>query len=220
MSLTLYYHPLSSFCMKALIALYESNVEFTPHLVDLGNPEAADAFRKLWPPGTFPVLRDASRGDLVPESTIIIEYLAQKFPDTCHLLPADAEAARQARFWDRFYDLNVHVPMQKIVGDKLRPADSKDPFGVAQARKTLATSYGMIDAHMAYLANETGAPWATGGNYTMADCAASPALHYANLVAPLDAHSNTAAYLARLKQRPSFARVLKEAEPYFAMFPG
>jgi glutathione S-transferase len=220
MSLTLYYHPLSSFCMKALTALYEGGVEFTPHLVDLGNPEAADAFRKIWPPGTFPVLRDAVRENVIPESTIIIEYLSQYFPEKCGLLPADAEAARQTRFWDRFYDLNVHVPMQKIVTDKLRPAGGNDAFGVEQARKSLRISYGIIDAHMAYLAKETSAPWATGDSYTMADCAASPALYYANLVAPLDAHANAAAYLTRLKQRPSFARVLKEAEPYFAMFPG
>ena len=34
-----------------------------------------------------------------------------------------------------------------------------------------------------------------------------------------DGHKNVAAYLERLKARPSFARVMKEAEPYFGMVP-
>ena len=63
--------------------------------------------------------------------------------------------------------------------------------------------------------------WAMGDTFTMADCAASPALFYADKVIPLgDAFPNAAAYLHRLKQRPAFARVLTEAEPYFKLFPG
>jgi glutathione S-transferase len=62
--------------------------------------------------------------------------------------------------------------------------------------------------------------WAMGEAFSIADCAAAPALFYANKVFPLgDAHKNVADYLDRLRARPSFARVIKEAEPYFAMFP-
>jgi glutathione S-transferase len=214
MALTLYYHPLASFCWKALIALYENGTPFTPHIVDLANPEAAAAFRKMWPIGKFPVLRDDARDRTVPESSIIIEYLAQHYPGKTALLPADAELARQVRFRDRFYDLYVHEPMQKIVTDRLRPEGRHDQHGVEHAKGVLQTALGMIDADMG------SRTWAMGEAFTMADCAAAPALFYADKVMPFAAtHRHAAAYLGRLMQRPSFARVLEEAQPYFKMFP-
>jgi glutathione S-transferase len=65
-----------------------------------------------------------------------------------------------------------------------------------------------------------GSQWAMGEAFGLADCAALPALFYANKVEPLgEKHKNVAAYLERLKARPSVARVLTEAEPYFNLFP-
>jgi glutathione S-transferase len=161
------------------------------------------------------VLRDESRDRTVPESTIIIEYLAQYSPGKTQLLPADPDLARQTRLRDRFYDLYVHEPMQKIVLDRIRPLDAKDPFGVQAARKQLQTSYALIEQDM--VSND----WAMGEGFTLADCAAAPALFYANKVAPFETtHRHIAAYLQRLMNRPSVARVLREAEPYFKMFPG
>ncbi len=213
MTLTLYYHPLSSYCWKALIALYETGVPFKPRLVNLGDEKDRAEFRALWPIGKFPVLRDEATDRTIPESSIIIEYLAQHYAGSTELVPKDPDLAWRTRLADRFYDNYVHTPLQKIVGDRLRPADRKDPFGVEEARAQLATSYAMIEADMA------AKQWAMGDAFTLADCAAMPALHYANRVQPLAAHKNAAAYLARLESRPSAARVLKEAEPYFAMFP-
>ena len=149
MSLTLYFHPLSSFCQKVLIALYENGTPFTPHLVDLGDETSRAAFLEVWPIGKFPVLRDGARDRTVPESSIIIEYLAQHYPGATQLVPADAELARQTRMRDRFYDLYVNVPMQKVVTDRLRPAGKSDAYGVEQAKTQLATAIGMIDAEMA-----------------------------------------------------------------------
>jgi glutathione S-transferase len=219
MSLTLYYHPLSSYCMKALVALYENDTPFTPHLVDLGDERASAEFKKLWPIGKFPVLRDAAKDRTVPESSIIIEYLAQHYPGKTQLVPADPELARQVRFHDRFFDLHVHEHMGKIVTDRLRPAGKNDTYGVEQARAKLATTCAMIDQAMTgkTLSDK---PWVMGDSFTMGDCAAAPALFYANMVLPLaDTYRNTAAYLNRLTQRPSFARALKEAEPYFKFIP-
>lgn len=213
MSLTLHFHPLSSFCMKVLIALYENETPFTPHIVDLMDEAAAAAFRKLWPIGKFPVLHDSARSRTIPETSIIIEYLDQDYPGRTRFIPSDSDLALQTRLQDRFYDLYVHLPTQEIVGNRLRPADKKDPFGVAQARKRLAGVYDMIERDM------TGRTWAMGDAFTMADCAAAPALFYANKVMPLDGHRNTAAYLDRLMQRPSYARALEEAKPYFRLFP-
>ncbi len=214
MSLTLHFHPLSSFCWKALIALYESGVPFTPYLVDLGNSEARAAFVKLWGIGKFPVLQDDARNEIVPESSIIIEYLDTHCAGRTRLIPEDPGRALQARLRDRFYDLYVHLPMQKIMGDRLRPADRTDPHGVEQARAQLRTSYAMLEAQMAH------GGWAAGEDFTLADCAAAPALFYGSMVVPFGTeHKNLASYFERLKARPSFARVLKEAEPYFHMVP-
>ena len=178
MSLTLHFHPLSSFCWKALIALYENDTPFTPNLVDLGNAAERAALLKLWPIGKFPVLRDDARGEIVPESSIIIEYLDRHYPGRTRFIPADAGRALQTRLRDRFYDLYVHLPMQKIMGDRLRPEGKKDPHGVEEARAQLRTSYAMIEQQMA------AGPWAMGDDFSLADCAAAPALFYGNMVVP------------------------------------
>ena len=214
MPYTLYYHPLSSYCQKVVVALYESGTPFTPKLVNLGDAADRAAFVKLWPIGKFPVLRDEDRGLTIPESTIIIEHLAQNHSTAAALVPADPGLALRVRAQDRFFDLHVHSQMQAIVGDRLRPADSKDPFGVTQARAKLGTAYDVIERDMA---SKT---WAVGEDFTMADCAAAPALFYANLVQPFGAtHPHLAGYFARLSERPSFKRVVEEAKPYFKFFP-
>jgi glutathione S-transferase len=215
MALTLYLHPLSSFCHKVLIALYENEIAFVPQVVNLGDPVERDEFRKVWPFAKFPVLRDEARGRTVPESTMIIEYLAQHYPGPVKLIPDDPELAVQARAGDRFYDLHLHIPMQKVVGDKLRPADRHDPLGVEQAREQMRTALRVADSEMATRR------WAIGDQFSMADCAAAPPLFFTNLMMPLAAEfPHVSAYLDRLKKRPSYARALAEAQPYLAMFPG
>ncbi|MGH6754117.1 MAG: glutathione S-transferase family protein, partial [Bradyrhizobium sp.] len=206
MSLTLHYHPLASFCWKALIALYENGVSFTPKLVDLGNPAERAALQKLWGIGKFPVLQDDARGEIVPESSVVVEYLDRHYPGAARLIPDDFGRALQTRLRDRFYDLYVHLPMQKIMLDRMRPDDNKDPQGVEEARAQLRTSYAMIEQQMA------GGAFAMGEDFSLADCTAAPALFYGSMVVPFgDGERNLAAYFERLKARPSFARVLKEA---------
>lgn len=214
MSLKLYYHPLSSFCWKALTALYESDTSFEPHIVNLGDATERSEFLKLWPIGKFPVLRDEAKGLTIPESSIIIEYVTTHYPCRVQLVPDDIDLAREVRLHDRILDLYIHDPMQKIVADRLRPAEHKDPFGVDEARKRLRTALDLVDRNMASRA------WAVGDHFTLADCAAAPALFYANRVTHFgDTHPNATRYLDRLMARPSFARVVEEAKPYFAMFP-
>jgi glutathione S-transferase len=214
MTLILHAHPLSSYCWKALIALYENGSDFELRLVDFGDPDSRAAFRALWPMAKMPVLEDLARGVAVPEASILIEYLMIHHPGKALLIPTDSEAALEVRLRDRFYDLYVQSPMQKIVGDRLRPEGEKNPAGVADARRALAAAYDAIEARFAP------SPWAAGGEFSLADCAAAPALFYANKVAPFAAgRPLLAAFLDRLQARPSVARVLAEAEPYFAMFP-
>lgn len=215
MTLTLYLHPLASFCHKVLIALYENGTPFRAETVDFTDPGSAAAHMERWPVGKIPVLHDAARCETVPETSIIIEYLQRHYPGPVPMLPEAAEAALEARLWDRFFDLHVSVPMQKIVTDRIRPEGAGDPFGVAEARANLDTAYGMVEARFA-----AGGPWVLGERFTIADCAAAPGLFFASVVHPFGAgQANLAAYFERLLARPSVARILAEAQPWFGMFP-
>jgi glutathione S-transferase len=162
----------------------------------------------------MPVLRDETRDRTVAESTIIIEYLDAYYPGETRFVPAEPDRAWQTRMWDRFHDHYLQEPMQKIVTDRLRPAGKNDGYGVERAKAELHEAYAVIERQMG---SKT---WAMGDDFTLADCAAAPALFYANTVVPFgETHENLRGYLDRLMARPSFARVLEEAQPYFALFP-
>lgn len=212
--LTLYLHPLASFCHKVLIGLYENGTPFEASIVDFSDAGSATAHAERWPVGKIPVLHDGGTGRFVPETSIIIEYLQRHYPGPVRLLPDDPQRLLDVRLWDRFYDLYVSVPMQKIVTDRIRPAGASDPHGVAEAHATLETAYAMIERQM------SGRQWATGDDFTMADCSALPALFFASIVHPFrEDQPQLAAYLARLLLRPSVERVIAEARPYFKFFP-
>jgi len=214
MALTLYLHPLASFCHKVMIALYETGTPFEAKIVDLMDPREHARYLEVWPAGKIPVLHDGARDRTVPETSIIIEYLDRLYPGGEPLIPRDEEQALEARLWDRFFDLYVQVPMQKIVTDTLRAAGENDSRGVADARASLKTAYDMAERQLA------GKTFAIGERFSIADCAAAPALFYAGIVEAFGAgHVNLSAYFERLVERPSFARVLAEARPYFDMFP-
>jgi glutathione S-transferase len=214
MSLKLYFHPLSSFSQKVLIALYENDTSFEPHILNFQDEASRREFVELWRIGKFPVLKDEARDWMVPETSIIIEYLDHYYPGLTRFIPPDPDLARQMRLRDRFFDLYINAPMQKIVGDRLRAEGQHDPFGVHDARRLLSIALELVDQAMATK------EWAAGTMFSMADCAAAPALWYANEVQPFaEKHPDAYAYLQRLIARPSFARVLREAEPYLHLFP-
>ena len=208
----LYYHPLSSYCWKVLIALYESGIPFERRM--LADEGVAAEWQALWPLGKFPILRDPVRGQTIAEASIIIEYLAHHEPGSFRPLPADPDAALEVRLMDRLFDQYVMTPMQALVADRLRPEEKRDPVAVEQACGLLGKAYALIESRVA------GRAWAAGEAFTLADCAAAPALFYADRIVPLgDRHPALAACLARLEARPSFAKVLEEKEPYWPMFP-
>jgi glutathione S-transferase len=210
-TLKLYHHPLSSYSWKALIALYENATPFEPRVVD---QTTHAALVQVWPMGKFPVLVDERRGETVPESSAIIDYLDRYHPGAVRFVSADPDLAWRTRLWDRFFDLHIHDAMQRIVGDRIRPPGGKDPFGVEEAHGRLVNAYQVAEA-------EAGRrTWFSGEAFGLADCAAAPALFYADKVQPLGPERPaTRAYLDRLMARPSFARVLAEAEPYLKLFP-
>jgi glutathione S-transferase len=209
-SLILYAHPFSSYCQKVLIALYESAIPFELRMLSPDNPAAGAEFVDLWPLRRMPVLRDSDQ--TLIEATIIIEHLDLYHSGPARLLPADPRAALRVRFMDRVFDNYIMTPMQKIVGDHLRPSEARDPHGVAEARMLLGTTYRWLDQTFQER-------WACG-DFSLADCAAAPSLFYADWVHPIgDDCRKLQAYRRRLLARPSFARAVDEARPYRPLFP-
>ena len=210
MSLTLYYHPLASFCHKVLIALYERGIAFEKRFVDLANEDDQDALAAVWPLRKFPVVHDSIRDRNVAETSIIIEYLDQHFDGAPPLIPADADEALEVRLWDRIFDHHVQVPMNEIVFDRLYGRNDD----VSRWRNALDVAYAMIDRQLADRS------WICGSSFTMADCAAAPALFYASTVQPFPASATRLhAYFERLVERPSVRQVLEDAAPYFPLYP-
>ena len=210
MTLVLYEHPFASYCWKALIALHELELPFERRFV--GGAAERDQLAELWPIGSIPVLVDDAAGLTLPESTTIVEYLDGL--GTARLVPRDKEVALRARLWDRVVDGHVTTPMQKIVLDSLRPEGRSDPEGVAEARASLDRAYALLDEHL-------GGGWMAGPGFTLADCAAAPALFYGRVVHRWDegALASLTRYFTALMERPSVVRVVDEAREHRHLFP-
>ena len=211
MPMKFYAHPFSSYCQKVLVALYENDIPFEFRLLG-GDEQVAAEHAALWPLKRMPVLVDEGR--TVLETSVIVEHLGIHYPGPVRLIPRAADAALEVRMMDRFFDNYVMTPMQKIVADRIRAADHRDAYGVAEARRSLDIAYRWLNDAM------TAREWAAGGAFSLADCAAAPALFYADWAHPIgDAFSNVRAYRQRLLARPSFARAVNEARPYRPLFP-
>lgn len=206
----LYAHPFSSYCQKALVALYENGTPFDYRTLE--DPAANAELAELWPIKRFPVLVDAGR--TVIEASCIIEYLGLYHPGPVQLLPSDAKAALEVRLMDRFFDNYISTPQQKVVFDRMRPEHARDSQGVADARAMLDIAYAWLDRVMA------DREWAAGDAFSLADCGAAPFLFYADWTHPIaPGFAHVRAYRARLLARPSMARAVDEARPYRAYFP-
>lgn len=208
-SLKLYAHPFSSYCQKALIALYGNDTPFDYVLLEGEAPQRE--LESLWPIGKFPLLVD---GDAVVfEATSIIEHLDTHHRGTVRFIP-DGASSVEVRMLDRFFDNYVMTPLQKIVGDHLRPDDARDPHGVAEAHALLEKAYDWLERRL------DGREWACESGFGLADCAAAPSLFYADWVHGIgDERPHLRGYRQRLLARPSVARAVDEARPYRHYFP-
>jgi glutathione S-transferase len=212
MSPALYAHPFSSYSQKVLIALYENSTRFEYRNLDGAENPFMKELEAIWPLKRFPVLVDGKHN--VIESSIIIEYLQLHHPGPQRLIPKDAGVALEVRTMDRFFDNYISTPLQRIVFDSLRTADIRDPHGVDEAQRILDQAYTWLDQLMA------GREWAAGADFSLADCAAAPALFYSDWAHAISSDfANVLAYRKRLLARPSFARAVDEARPYRSYFP-
>jgi glutathione S-transferase len=208
----LYYHPLSGYSQKVIVAFYEKGLTFDGSIVELMDPEAKAAYMKdVYPIGKVPYLV-ADDGREIPESSIIIEYLENNYDSGARLIPDDKHLARQVRFHDRMSDLYLQNQIGTIFFDSMKPEDQRNPEAVQQARKTIDTVYGFLEKHLA-----TGG-WMVDNQFSMADCSLVPALNYARMTHPYEGRPNIEAYWDRLRERPSVKQVLDEAAPYMEAF--
>ena len=207
--LKLYSHPFSSYSQKALIALYENDTPFEYR--NLEEPAAKEELAALWPLKRFPLLVEGD--ETILEATTIIEHLQIHHPGRVRLIPAGG-AGVEVRMLDRVFDNYVMTPMQKIVGNQLRPEADRDAYGVLEARGLLDKIYAWLDERLA------GREWACGDDFTLADCSAAPSLFYADWAHEIRrGFANLRAYRARLLARPAIARAVDEARPYRSYFP-
>ncbi len=206
----LYSHPFSSYCQKAIIALYENDTPYEARLLSDG--ESMAALEAIWPRRQFPVLEDGGR--VIPEATSIIEHLAVHHPGPVALIPSDPAAAVEVRMMDRIFDNHVSSAQQRIIYNAIRPEAERDARIDGEARMALDQIYPWLDARVA------GREWATDYGFSLADCAAAPALFYADWTHAIpDDLIHLKAYRARLLARPSMARAVDEARPYRDYFP-
>lgn len=210
--LTLHYHPLSSCCWKLQIALAENGTPFEARLVNLGDPTERTAYAALWPTAKIPLLVDDGR--VVPETSLQIEYLDHHHPGRQRLLPEGFDAQLDVRLWDRLFDLYVMTPMQRYIGEQIRPEAERDGRDQAAYADALTQAYDLIESRIG------DGPWAAGAQFSMADCAAAPALFYATIVRPFAArHERLNAYFERLLARPSVWQTIVQARPWFQYYP-
>lgn len=212
MTLALYGHPFASFVWKPLIALYERDVAFEFRMVDPDHPGNSARMASLSPTGQFPALVDGD--EEITESNIVIEHLDLFHGNAAPMVPEDPREALKARMIADVFDDYVHAQTQRIVGDALRGEGERDPHGVAEAHARMDRCYAWLEPRL------QGKEWAACGRFTIADCAAAPALFYGDWVHPIPGrHTALAAYRARLLSRPSVVRVVDEARPYRPLFP-
>ena len=212
MPLVIYGHPFSSYTQKVLIALYENDTPFEFRCIGPQTPQHTAEWLRRWPLRKFPLLVDGERN--LAETSIIIEYLQLAHPGPVRLLPADALAALEVRFLDRFFDLHVMNAAQHAVDGALSGVPARREEGMALAARKLELAYAWLEGRLA------GHGWAAGEDFTLADCAAAPSLFYADWTHPIaETYPVLRAYRARLLTRPSFARAVNEARPFRPLFP-
>lgn len=205
----LYYHPLSTYSQKVLIALYEKGLDFDGEVVHLMNPEARDKFREVYPIGKVPCLQ-LEDGHIIPESSIILEYLDTLAEPT--LIKGNADETRKIRFKDRMFDLYLNDPVGTLFFQNMKPEAERDQERIDKAKFHVATMYGFMEKEFGKQS------YANGEEFLMSDCAAAPALFYAEQIAPFAEYKNILAYWERLKSRPSIQRTHEEAAPILAEF--
>lgn len=203
----LYEHPLSSYVQKVKIALREKGVAFTPETpVAIGSGAAAGDFLDVSLRAEVPALID---GDVrIFDSTVILEYIEDKFP-TPPLLPPDPAQRAKARMIEDICDTHyeaINWGLGEI--NWFKRAEGVLAETLIAAAKTQTAQI------QAWLERQLGDwTWFNGASFGWADLSVAPYLnrsfHYGIGPTP---DSSLDRWLRRIKERPSVAQTFAEFE--------
>ena len=207
----LYTTPLSSYAHKVQIAFEEKGLTYERINVNLMDPQAAEEYRKIYPIGKVPCLF-LDNDHMIPESSIIVEYLDQHFEPKDSLIPSDPELGRQVRFKDRMYDLYLNNSVGELFFASMKPKEEQDQQSMDECRRKIDVMYGFMEKNFA------DKEWNIGNQFTLADCSAAPALYYAVNIHPFAGHKNIESYYDRLMNRPSIKNVYDKVSPIIEEF--
>jgi glutathione S-transferase len=182
--LTLYDAARCPYCARARIALAEKGVEFEALEIDL-NDRPEWIYEKN-PTGRVPVVEEDAW--ILPESSVIMEYLEERYPEP-PLLPADPADRALARVW-----IFRHDDFTKPYYALRRGEDG--------AAERFEEQLAKLDAALERQ------PWLSGGEYGLADIAYVPWVLRARdmLGVSFDELPAVRSWLDRLEQRPAIAR--------------
>lgn len=195
----LYDYPDCPFCQKVRVVLAEKDLEYERVHVDLrkGEQKAAE-FLKLNPYGKVPVLIDDDV--VVYDSTVINEYLEDEYPYPS-LMPSDSEGRARTRLLEDFRDTHFNPYCVQIMYEVRKPEGERDAQRIDNAKTQIAACFDRIERELQgkeYLV----------GTFSLADIAFMANLDLLdrfNIAVDANRHKNTAAWIARLKARPSYA---------------
>ncbi|MEC4727550.1 glutathione S-transferase family protein [Shewanella sp. D64] len=201
----LYYHPLSRYSQKVLLALYEKQANFFPRVVELSDPLSRQEFSLFYPPAKVPLLK-SKQGYLIPESSIIIEYVDNEFPQKgTRLIPPNTSISLDTRLQDRLIDLELSNVLFEFERQQLNPEDTNQ-IKIKQLEKRIRRFLQYLDN---ILENNH---WLCGDSLTLADCALIPCLPYAREHFQLFKYDNLSRYWAQAQLRGSYQQVQEEIE--------
>ena len=234
--LELYHNDMSTCAKKVRIALAEKGLDWKGHHLNL---RAGDALKpeylKLNPAGVVPTLVDD--GTVIIESTVINEYIDDRFPDH-PLRPSDPAARARMRLWTKQLDEGVHAATGVISSciafrhqhlartpEQIAEYLAKIPNAERRERARQSIEMGVESPQFPgavqrfeKLLNDMAAaledgPWLAGKSYSLADIAYTPyliRLEHLQLGAMIDKRPKVKAWGERLKERPSWAKGIGE----------
>jgi glutathione S-transferase len=203
----LYFSYTSTYSQKVLLGFYEKSVPFNPQRLDLGDRQAHARYREFYPFGKVPLLvRDDGR--MIPESSIILEYIDHRFPRGPQLIPADHEQALHVRLLDRMCDQFLNDPVVTLILESWKLPGQQNVDVIDNATEKVGLMYRYLGDHL------EGREFLAGDHFTLADCAAIPPLYYARAFADFASIDNLQRYWERVSQRPALLKLQNEAKPY------
>jgi len=200
----LFYHPLSRYSQKVLLALYEKQANFYPRVIELSDPLSRREFCDFYPPGKLPLFKSKS-GELIPESSIIIEFIDSEFSTGTRLFPIDRRLALDTRLQDRLIDNDFSNVLFELEHQKLEDSD-QNHIMIKQLEND-------ISQFLSYLDNKLEKNhWLCSDGLTLADCALFPCLYCAQDYFKLFEYANLSRYWHQAQLRGSYLQVKEEVE--------